>query len=346
MPYADDQMPSLPLHLAQLSQLLQTRLQLYQPLLSLSGRLDLALAQIQMRRIAAEQALANADTRNGKRTEGERYIEGESEDEEDVPVEIDVDDGGEVEDVDMRGYDGYVDVDTGVVYGADAVLVMMSVKMTMRRTKMRMERMMKMRMKMTMKMMWMERMRRIHLNQGQDRRMGFWILKRRRVGMMRLLARRMSRVCTASWRDLVTMHTSKEAMSIRYQLGSDFQCGTSVLSVYTIFIADIHGVSDVRKQKSTVSRPGRFHEQQMQSSLGTSPHTKRHDNSSHGHVSFIHLPFHLLPLPTATKLARAIYASPEAVMVILALVSASPSTPGHPTNERVRKGNSLPESDP
>lgn len=97
-------MPSLPLHVANLSQLLNTRLQLYQPLLSLSGRLDLALAQITMRRIAAEQAEA-MKLDEGKRGEGERYVEGESEDEDDDEVVIEVGDGdGEIEDVDMRAF--------------------------------------------------------------------------------------------------------------------------------------------------------------------------------------------------------------------------------------------------
>ena len=88
-------MPSLPSQLAALSHLLSTRLQLYQPLLALSGRLDLALAQISMRRAAAEQV---AGRQGG---EGERYIEGESEDEEDV-VRIEEGEEGEVEDIDMR----------------------------------------------------------------------------------------------------------------------------------------------------------------------------------------------------------------------------------------------------
>jgi U3 small nucleolar RNA-associated protein 5 len=104
-------MPSLPLHLASLSQLLSTRLELHQPLLSLSGRLDLALAQITMRRIAAEQAAANAaeaQVGGGKGSQGERYIEGESSDEEDVQVEVD-DGEGEIEDVDMRGGDSSED---------------------------------------------------------------------------------------------------------------------------------------------------------------------------------------------------------------------------------------------
>jgi U3 small nucleolar RNA-associated protein 5 len=91
-------MPSLPLHLANLSQLLQTRLQLYQPLLSLSGRLDLALAQIQIR----QQAALQAEHGGRKGAEGERYIEGESDDEDDEVV-IETGDGdGEIEDIDMR----------------------------------------------------------------------------------------------------------------------------------------------------------------------------------------------------------------------------------------------------
>lgn len=85
-------MPSLPLHLANLSQLLQTRLQLYQPLLSLSGRLDLAMAQIQIRQQAALQAEGG--------DQAEHYVEGDSDDEE---VVIETGDGdGEIEDVDMR----------------------------------------------------------------------------------------------------------------------------------------------------------------------------------------------------------------------------------------------------
>ncbi|KIR96706.1 U3 small nucleolar RNA-associated protein 5 [Cryptococcus deuterogattii 2001/935-1] len=95
-------MPSLPVHLASLSQLLQTRLELNQPLQSLSGRLDLALAQITMRRIAAEQALENAKNGGQKGGEGEIYVEGESEDEDEDIIEVGEDDG-EIEDIDMGG---------------------------------------------------------------------------------------------------------------------------------------------------------------------------------------------------------------------------------------------------
>ncbi|WRT66926.1 uncharacterized protein IL334_003891 [Kwoniella shivajii] len=92
-------MPSLPLHLATLSKLLQTRLETYQPLSTLSGRLDLALAQIQMRRLAAEAASLSALNGGQKGGEGEVYIEGESDDEDEVPIEIGED--GEIEDVNM-----------------------------------------------------------------------------------------------------------------------------------------------------------------------------------------------------------------------------------------------------
>lgn len=92
---------SLPVHLASLSQLLQNRLELNQPLQTLSGRLDLALAQITMRRIAAEQALENAKNGGQKGGEGEIYVEGESEDEDEI-IEVG-EDGGEIEDIDMGG---------------------------------------------------------------------------------------------------------------------------------------------------------------------------------------------------------------------------------------------------
>ncbi|KAL7422159.1 Small subunit (SSU) processome component [Cryptotrichosporon argae] len=88
-------MPSLPAQLAALSRLLATRMELHQPLLALSGRLDLALAQIAARRAAASK---------GPEDEGAaRYVEGESDDE--VEVEHGDEGEGEVEDVDMMGGD-------------------------------------------------------------------------------------------------------------------------------------------------------------------------------------------------------------------------------------------------
>lgn len=85
-------MPSLPAQLSALSNLLATRMELYQPLLSLSGRLDLALAQINMRRLAAEQTIDD-------KGEGEHYVEGESDDE--VQIEVGEDDEDAIEDINM-----------------------------------------------------------------------------------------------------------------------------------------------------------------------------------------------------------------------------------------------------
>jgi U3 small nucleolar RNA-associated protein 5 len=82
---------------------LQTRLQLHTPLLSLSGRLDLALAQIELRKSLVPPK---------PKRQGAFYVEGESDSEDDeedsdddedmdddVEVEGDDEDIGEVEDV-------------------------------------------------------------------------------------------------------------------------------------------------------------------------------------------------------------------------------------------------------
>lgn len=84
-------LPSLPQQLSQLQRILDQRIELYQPLLSLSGKLDLALSQINVRRLALEKA-------EDEHGEGEHYIEGESEDE--VEVEYGHDDE-DVEDINM-----------------------------------------------------------------------------------------------------------------------------------------------------------------------------------------------------------------------------------------------------
>ncbi|GHJ89770.1 hypothetical protein NliqN6_6172 [Naganishia liquefaciens] len=85
--------PSLPAHLASLSSLLGDRLQLYTPLIALSGRLDLALAQIEARKslLAAEP-----------QRQGNVYIEGESDDEDDEDSDVEIEHGGdegEIEDI-------------------------------------------------------------------------------------------------------------------------------------------------------------------------------------------------------------------------------------------------------
>ncbi|GMK55962.1 hypothetical protein CspeluHIS016_0210180 [Cutaneotrichosporon spelunceum] len=84
--------PSLPAQLAQLSNLLASRMELYQPLISLSGRLDLALSQIALRRQAVEAMEID-------KGDGEHYVEGESDDE--VPIEVGEEDEDDVEDINM-----------------------------------------------------------------------------------------------------------------------------------------------------------------------------------------------------------------------------------------------------
>ncbi|KAF7306498.1 Utp12 domain-containing protein [Mycena indigotica] len=101
-------MPDLVARLAGLHATLSSRLALQENLLSLSGRLDMVLAQIEMRSSVAPAPLA---PRKGAQSSGKnltRYVEGESGDEEeeqmDVEVEVDSgDDDGSVEDVELGG---------------------------------------------------------------------------------------------------------------------------------------------------------------------------------------------------------------------------------------------------
>lgn len=102
-------MPDLVARLSGLHATLTTRLTLQDSLLSLSGRLDMVLSQIEMRSSVAPAALAPQKDNKGRSTKTKRetrkYVEGESEDEEnqmDVEVEMDSDeDGGSVEDVEL-----------------------------------------------------------------------------------------------------------------------------------------------------------------------------------------------------------------------------------------------------
>ncbi len=84
--FSFSQIPTLPVQLAALTRLLDNRLQLHSPLLALSGRLDLAIEQIELR-----QSILAAKSGG----EGGVYIEGESESE----VEIEREEEGFVEDV-------------------------------------------------------------------------------------------------------------------------------------------------------------------------------------------------------------------------------------------------------
>ncbi|KAJ7785780.1 WD40-repeat-containing domain protein [Mycena metata] len=101
-------MPDLVARLSGLHATLSSRLALQENLLSLSGRLDMVLSQIEMRSSAAPATLAprkQASAGQGKRVT--RYVEGESADEdEQMDVEVEVDSGdedGSVEDVELGG---------------------------------------------------------------------------------------------------------------------------------------------------------------------------------------------------------------------------------------------------
>ena len=100
-------MPDLVARLSGLHATLSSRLALQETLLTLSGRLDMVLSQIEMRSSAAPATLAprKAAQPVGKRVT--RYVEGESADEDermDVEVEVDSgDDDASVEDVELGG---------------------------------------------------------------------------------------------------------------------------------------------------------------------------------------------------------------------------------------------------
>ena len=100
-------MPDLVAKLSHLHSTLTSRLTLQERLLSLSGRLDLALAQVELRSSDAPAPLAPKKSKRGKKAvktrEAALYIEGESsEDEEhmDVPLEEE-DETGSIEDIEL-----------------------------------------------------------------------------------------------------------------------------------------------------------------------------------------------------------------------------------------------------
>ncbi|KAG6378869.1 hypothetical protein JVT61DRAFT_13149 [Boletus reticuloceps] len=105
------QMPDLVARLAGLHATLTTRLALHESLLSLNGKLDTVLSQIEMRSSSAPASLASknrtpAHPDNARRPT--RYVEGESEEEEDQMMNIEPpiesgDEEGSVEDVELGG---------------------------------------------------------------------------------------------------------------------------------------------------------------------------------------------------------------------------------------------------
>jgi U3 small nucleolar RNA-associated protein 5 len=111
-------MPDLVARLSGLHATLTARLALQESLLSLSGRLDMVLSQIEMRASAAPATLTGVESKvkaDGERKrEVGRYVEGESDDDEDeedkdkdgMEVEVESgDDAGSVEDVELGGSD-------------------------------------------------------------------------------------------------------------------------------------------------------------------------------------------------------------------------------------------------
>jgi len=108
------QMPDLITRLSGLHAVLTSRLALQESLLNLSGRLDMALSQMETRSLNAPTAPTTVPKAKQQTVPHvvKRYVEGESEDEDeedDVEVEMD-DDGGSLEDVELGGFD-YMDED-------------------------------------------------------------------------------------------------------------------------------------------------------------------------------------------------------------------------------------------
>ncbi|PSS37165.1 hypothetical protein PHLCEN_2v1038 [Hermanssonia centrifuga] len=110
-------MPDLVARLSGLHATLTARLALQESLLSLSGRLDMVISQIEMRSSVAPAPLPMPKSSKSKGKEKKqqpqqkpvkRYVEGESEEEEGEGVDIEVesgDDAGSVEDVELGGSD-------------------------------------------------------------------------------------------------------------------------------------------------------------------------------------------------------------------------------------------------
>jgi len=106
-------MSDLVARLAGLHATLTSRLALRESLLSLSGRLDMVLQQVNLRASAAPAPLSHGGKRGkapagaaGTR-EARRYVEGESEQEEAMEVELEEgSDGGSIEDIELGAESG------------------------------------------------------------------------------------------------------------------------------------------------------------------------------------------------------------------------------------------------
>lgn len=102
-------MPDLVARLSGLHATLTSRLTLQESLLSLSGRLDMVLSQIEMRSSVAPAPLAPQKGKKPTKVQGRdvsRYVEGESDDDDQMDVEVEMgsgDEDGSVEDVELGG---------------------------------------------------------------------------------------------------------------------------------------------------------------------------------------------------------------------------------------------------
>lgn len=100
-------MPDLVARLSHLYSTLTTRLTLQERLLSLSGKLDLVLTQVELRSSNAPAPVTSGKKKTKKRgttkREPTKYIEGESTDEEQMQVEVESDDDleGSIEDIEL-----------------------------------------------------------------------------------------------------------------------------------------------------------------------------------------------------------------------------------------------------
>lgn len=112
-------MPDLVARLSGLHATLTSRLALQESLLSLSGRLDMVISQIEMRSSTAPapltvpQAAKEGKKKKRQHKKAAKYVEGESEEEFDgMNVEVESgDDAGSVEDVELGGSDEDDDAD-------------------------------------------------------------------------------------------------------------------------------------------------------------------------------------------------------------------------------------------
>ncbi|KAL1952306.1 hypothetical protein VTO73DRAFT_1455 [Trametes versicolor] len=121
-------MPDLVARLSGLHATLTQRLTLQESLLSLSGRLDMVISQIEMRSSGPPAPLPMPKNRRGqnkqaKAREARRYVEGESDDEDEEKMEVAVesaDEEGSVEDVELGGDSSESEGEGDSVEGSDS----------------------------------------------------------------------------------------------------------------------------------------------------------------------------------------------------------------------------------